>query len=170
MEDAERRGRTLFPQGAIVRPQQNPTGWRVNATQSKAPMAARSTAPMQASSAKARSKAAARPWRSSNSCGRDVPGFAKSYIVDMPPQLGIRETRRLKGAYQLSGPDVLACATFADSIGVNGWPIEAHVAGTVEWRWPEPGARGFNQLPYRMLLPQGVRNLLVAGRCASMTP
>ena len=34
---------------------------------------------------------------------------------------------------------------------------------------PIPDSRGFNQLPYRMLLPQGVDNLLVAGRCASMT-
>jgi FAD dependent oxidoreductase len=29
--------------------------------------------------------------------------------------------------------------------------------------------RGFNHLPYRMLLPLRVDNLLVAGRCASMT-
>ena len=29
--------------------------------------------------------------------------------------------------------------------------------------------RGYNQLPYRMLLPQGVDNLFVVGRCASMT-
>jgi len=48
------------------------------------------------------------------------------------------------------------------------------VAGDVEWRWPAVGSRGFNQLPYRMLLPGrelpgSVANLLVAGRCASMT-
>jgi hypothetical protein len=41
--------------------------------------------------------------------------------------------------------------------------------------WPPiPGSRGYNQLPYRMLLPRrstagGADNLLVAGRCASMT-
>jgi hypothetical protein len=40
----------------------------------------------------------------------------------------------------------------------------------VVWGWPDiPGSRGFNHLPYRMLLPQQVANLLVAGRCASMT-
>ena len=69
-----------------------------------------------------------------------------------------------------AGDDVLACASFPDTIGVNGWPIETHVAGDVEWRWPPiPASRGFNHLPYRMLLPQKVQNLLVAGRCASMT-
>jgi len=65
---------------------------------------------------------------------------------------------------------VLNCAIFPDTIGVNGWPIEKHVAGDVEWLWPDiPASRGFNHLPYRMLLPQRVENLLVAGRCASMT-
>ena len=29
--------------------------------------------------------------------------------------------------------------------------------------------RGFNQLPYRMIVPLAIENLLVAGRCASMT-
>ncbi len=101
---------------------------------------------------------------------REVPGFSDSYVVDTPPQLGIRETRRINGIYELSGEDVLSCASFDDTVGVNGWPIEAHVAGRVEWRWPEiPQSRGFCHLPYRMLLPQRVSNLLVAGRCASMT-
>jgi hypothetical protein len=74
------------------------------------------------------------------------------------------------GGYQLSGEDVLSCASFADSIGVNGWPIEDHVAGDVVFRFPSiPESRGFNEMPYRMLLPEGMDNLLVAGRCASMT-
>jgi hypothetical protein len=53
---------------------------------------------------------------------------------------------------------------------VNAWPLERHVAGDVEWRWPPiPESRGFNHLPYRMLVAQRIGNLLVAGRCASMT-
>ena len=101
---------------------------------------------------------------------RTVPGFEKSYIVDLPPQLGIRETRRVVGGYMLSGEDVLGCASFADSIGVNGWPMELHVAGDVVFKFPPiPQSRGFNELPYRMLVPERVDNLLMAGRCASMT-
>jgi hypothetical protein len=101
---------------------------------------------------------------------RTVPGFEQSYIVDLPPQLGIRETRRVVGGYMLDGEDVLGCAAFADSIGVNGWPMETHVAGDVIFKFPPiPESRGFNELPYRMLVPEGVDNLLVAGRCASMT-
>ena len=65
---------------------------------------------------------------------------------------------------------MLSCADFRDTIGVNGWPLERHVAGDVEWSWPPiPRSRGYNQLPYRMCLSQRIDNLLVAGRCASMT-
>ncbi len=70
----------------------------------------------------------------------------------------------------LSGEDVLGCASFDDTIGVNGWPMESHVAGDVIFKFPPiPESRGFNELPYRMLVPEGIDNLLVAGRCASMT-
>jgi hypothetical protein len=100
---------------------------------------------------------------------KTVPGFENSYIVDIAPQIGIRETRRIVGRYMLSEDDVLSCANFEDTIGVNGWPIEAHVSGDILVKWAPDGSRGYNQLPFRMLLPQQVDNLLVAGRCASMT-
>ena len=99
-----------------------------------------------------------------------VPGFEDSYLIDIAPQLGIRETRRVVADYMLTAKDVIDCVDFADTIGVNGWPLEMHVAGDVRWIWPDiPKARGFNQLPYRMILPRGMDNLLVAGRCAGMT-
>jgi len=72
------------------------------------------------------------------------------------------------GEYMVSEDDIMDCVDFPDAIGVNGWPVEAHVAGNVDFRFAR-GERGFNQLPFRMLLPLSVENLLVAGRCASMT-
>jgi hypothetical protein len=99
----------------------------------------------------------------------EVPGFEKAYIVDIPPQVGIRETRRVRGLYTLTEADVVGCADFDDTIGVNGWPLELHVQGDVQWRWPAEGSRGFNQLPYRMTVTPSLDNLWVAGRCASMT-
>jgi hypothetical protein len=99
-----------------------------------------------------------------------VPGFAQSYVVDIAPSIGIRETRRIVGAHQLSEDDILDCVDFPDTIGVNGWPVEDHVAGSVEIRWPRgEDPRGYNQLPFRMLVPQVLTNTYVAGRCASMT-
>src|SRR5690349_22901842 len=74
---------------------------------------------------------------------REVPGFERSYISDIAPQVGIRETRRVRGLYQLTESDVLDCADFGDTIGVNGWPLELHLKGDVEFRWTRPGSRGF---------------------------
>ncbi len=96
-----------------------------------------------------------------------VPGFAKAYMLELAPQIGIRETRRIVGAYQLTGEDVLECRDFDDSIGCSGWPLETHVLGDVEWRFL--GGRGYHQIPFSTTLPTGVDNLLVAGRCASTT-
>ena len=42
------------------------------------------------------------------------------------------------------------------------------MAGRIEWAFPRDPDNGFNQLPWRMLVPVQVPNLLVAGRCAGM--
>jgi hypothetical protein len=170
METALAAGTHRFPRkSAIVRPQRHGIEWRVNFTQvaREDGHAINGIEPddLTRGEIEGRKQALA-----AFEFLRTVPGFEKSYIVDLPPQLGIRETRRIKGGYQLSGEDVLACASFEDSIGVNGWPIEAHVPGDVVFTFPPiPESRGYNELPYRMLVPEGIDNLLVAGRCASMT-
>ena len=170
MEQALVAGTHRFPRkSAIVRPQRHGIEWRVNFTQvaREDGHAINGIEPddLTRGEIEGRKQALA-----AFEFLRTVPGFENSYIVDLPPQLGIRETRRIKGGYQLSGEDVLGCASFEDSIGVNGWPIEAHVPGDVVFTFPPiPESRGYNELPYRMLVPEGVDNLLVAGRCASMT-
>jgi len=170
MEEAERRGEAFPRKGAIVRPMKNPIEWRVNVTQMKKADGSALDGTDAGELSEGEIEGRRQALKFFEFLKRAAPGFGNAYIVDLPPQIGIRETRRISGAYQLSGEDVLSCASFPDTIGVNGWPIEKHVAGDVEWLWPAiPQSRGFNHLPYRMLLPQEVRNLLVAGRCAAMT-
>jgi FAD dependent oxidoreductase len=170
MEQAEAAGTHHFPRkAAIVRPQRSQIEWRVNFTQLARSdgTAINGLEPDDLTRGEIDGR---RQAVQAFEFLRTVPGFEKSYIVDLPPQLGIRETRRVVGRYMLSGDDVLGCASFDDSIGVNGWPMESHVAGDVIFKFPPiPESRGFNELPYRMLVPKGVDNLLVAGRCASMT-
>jgi hypothetical protein len=170
MDAAEKRGVAFPRKGAIVRPQKHSNEWRVNVTQVKNAQgrAVDGTDAQELSTGEIEGRRQALDFF--EFLRREAPGFADAYIVDIPPQLGVRETRRVTGHYQLTGNDVISCASFPDSIGVNGWPVENHVAGNVVWRWPDiPGSRGFNHLPYRMLTPLGFDNLLVAGRCASMT-
>jgi hypothetical protein len=170
MDEAVAKGTHTFPRkGAIVRPQKSQIEWRVNFTQVKREDGSAINGLEPDDLTRGEIDGRRQAIRAFEFL-RTVPGFEKSYIVDLPPQLGIRETRRVIGGYQLSGEDVLSGASFEDSIGVNGWPMEVHVAGDVIFKFPPiPASRGFNELPYRMLLPEGIDNLLIAGRCASMT-
>ena len=175
MEAAEAAGEFRFPRkGAIVRPQKHATEWRANVTQLRNPdgRPTDGTDAVQLSAGEREGRRQIADYL--RFLRARVPGFEAAYVLDIAPQLGIRETRRLVGEYVLTADDVLSCASFEDSIGVNGWPLELHVAGDVDWRWPPADSRGYNHLPYRMLLPRrtsagGVDNLLVAGRCAAMT-
>ncbi|MEP6720536.1 MAG: FAD-dependent oxidoreductase [Variovorax sp.] len=166
----EHPGRYRFPrEGAILRPQIHPAEWRANVTQLKNDLG------------HAMNGVDARELSAGEVEGRrqivdffrflreQVPGFAESQIVEIAPQVGIRETRRIGGLYALTGEDILNSARFDDSIGINAWPMELHQAGKIEWRFPTDQHRAYNDLPWRMLVPQSVDNLLVAGRCASMT-
>ena len=168
MEEAERAGRRFPRKKPIVRPQPNPAEWRANLTQIRNPDGS-AVSGIDAEQLAYGEVEGRRQVRDTFEFIRGVtPGFERAYIAEIAPQIGIRETRRVRGEYMLSEDDVLGCADFVDSIGVNGWPVEEHVAGNVEFRF-QRAARGFNQLPYRMLLPLSTENLLVAGRCASMT-
>ena len=170
MEQAEAAGTHTFPRKKpIVRPQRNPLEWRSNLTQLSnadgSPVDGTDVHQLTRGELQGRRQV----WDAFEFIRDHTPGFRDSYIVDIAPSVGIRETRRILGGLQLTEEDVLGCADFDDTIGVNGWPVEAHVTGDVAFRFAPVDSRGYNQLPYRMLVPQRVENLLVAGRCASMT-
>jgi hypothetical protein len=168
MEEARRAGKRFPRKDVILRPQKNAIEWRANVTQVRNPdgSAVSGIDLEQMSYGEVEGR---RQCKEMFEFIRGTPGFESAYIVEIAPQLGIRETRRIAGEYALTEADILGCADFADTIGVQGWPIEQHAQGRVDWRFQEPGSRGYNQMPYRMIVPRGVDNLLVAGRCASMT-
>lgn len=171
MEEAEAAGTHSFPRKKpIVRPQRNPIEWRSNLTQlsNDDGSAVDGTDVHQLTHGEIQGRQQVRD--TFEFIRSRTPGFADSYVVDIAPQIGIRETRRVHGRYQLTEDDVLNAVDFDDSIGVNGWPVEAHVSGDVAFRFHHAAdSRGFNQLPYRMMVPVTMNNLLVTGRCASMT-
>lgn len=100
---------------------------------------------------------------------RYVPGFEKAYIAQSGVHIGVRETRRILGDYQLTTDDVLSARKFPDVIARCAYPIDIHNPegkGTKFKRLP-PGEA--YDIPLRCLLPQGVEGILVAGRCISGT-
>jgi hypothetical protein len=97
---------------------------------------------------------------------RYMPGFSEAFLSDTAPRLGVRETRKIAGRYQLEADDVLGGRKFDDAICRSAWPIELHVAGgETEWKFLDRGC--YYTVPYRCLLPREVDNLIVAGRCIS---
>jgi hypothetical protein len=168
MDEAEAKGRRFPRKKPIVRPQRNPIEWRANLTQIRnadgTAVSGIDAGQLSAGEVEGRRQC----WDVFEFIRGVTPGFERAYIVEIAPQIGIRETRRVKGEAMVSEDDILECRDFPDAIGVQGWPVEAHIAGDVKFVFARR-PRGFNQLPYRMVVPLGVDNLLVAGRCASMT-
>jgi len=99
----------------------------------------------------------------------DVPGFANARIAATATQIGVRESRRIRGEYTLTADDVLHARTFPDAVARSAYPIDIHNpagSGTTTHRLP---AGASYEIPYRCLVPIGAEDLLVAGRCISTT-
>lgn len=98
---------------------------------------------------------------------REVPGFQDCRLLTLAPWIGVRETWQIAGDYVLTGEDVLEGRQFHDGIALGGGPLDLHhpVGGDITLMEP---ARPF-ATPYRCLLPAGVEQLLVTGRCVSST-
>jgi FAD dependent oxidoreductase len=169
MEEAEKSGRVFPRKKPIVRPQRNPIEWRANLTQIKNPDGSAVSGIDAEQLSYGEVEGRRQCWDVFEFIRSVTPGFDNAYIVEIAPQIGIRETRRIVGDYVLTERDILECRDFEDTIGVNGWPVEAHIKGDVKFVFAAAGSRGFNQIPYRILLPKKLDNLLVSGRCASMS-
>ena len=82
-------------------------------------------------------------------------------IVETPPMLGIRQTRFIEGEYKLTADDAISGRRFEDVIAISSCPIISFYGYR---RYLEH--EGYD-IPYRCLVPKGIENLLVAGRCIS---
>jgi len=98
---------------------------------------------------------------------KHVPGFEAAYIQAYSEMPGIRESRRIQGDFVLDEHQVNRRAKFADGIAQTAYPVDIHGDEQLVLRPMESGA--YYEIPYRCLLPKGVENLLVAGRCVSCT-
>lgn len=99
-----------------------------------------------------------------------LKGFEQSFLLETAQYLGIRETRRITGKYVFTREDILSAREFADSIGRNAYNLDIHLPGAPGIGDPiflKPGSS--YSIPYSVLLPQKIHNLLVAGRCISST-
>jgi glycine/D-amino acid oxidase-like deaminating enzyme len=98
----------------------------------------------------------------------NVPGYERAVLLSTSPAIGVRESRRIVGEHVLTADEILAATRFDDQIAQCGAPIEEHHAGDdTRWVYLDEGAT--YGIPFRALQPQGLENVLVAGRCFSAT-
>ena len=99
-----------------------------------------------------------------------VAGFEESSISRLAERPYLREGRRLIGYRELTAEEALAGVKPKDSIARGWYPIDLHVAyggGTVHFGQVKPG--DWYGIPYACLVARDLDNLLMAGRCISVT-
>ena len=95
-----------------------------------------------------------------------LEGFRESHISAFPTQVGIRESRRMKGRYRLETDDLLNGTRFEDEVAVSAWPMELREQATgARLRFPVNGQPC--GIPLRALRSKTIENLFAAGRCIS---
>ncbi len=97
-----------------------------------------------------------------------LPAFRDAAIDATSQEVFPRESRRIQGEYILTAEDVLAARKFPDGVVRNAWPIELWdpKRGPV-YRYVPTG--DYYEIPFRCLTVKQCANLLVAGRCISVS-
>jgi len=83
---------------------------------------------------------------------KNVPGFESAHVSYIAPQMGVRETRWIDGEYTLTMKDLYKDSKFDDVV------VRCNIVDL-----------DMREIPYRCLVPRGIDNLLIAGRCISYT-
>src|SRR5690606_16412420 len=95
-----------------------------------------------------------------------VPGFEQAVLSGLAQRIGIRETRRIACDEALTQEDVLSARKRDDGIGKGSHHVDIHQVGIGQLRVPVEGGGSYD-IPFGCLLPKGLENLAVAGRCLS---
>ena len=90
-----------------------------------------------------------------------VPGFEKAKLRNFGMTLGTRDSRKITGVYNLTKHDVMSQARFDDSIGIFPEFLDGYGLLAL------PTTGRYFQVPYGIIVPKMVDNLLVAGRCVA---
>lgn len=90
-----------------------------------------------------------------------TPGFENARLRTFGSSLGTRESRKIIGEYTLTGDEVKNQVQCEDSIGIFPEFLDAYGVVII------PTTGRYFQVPYGILVPKTIDNLLVAGRCVS---
>lgn len=89
---------------------------------------------------------------------RYTPGCEGARLRNFGMSIGIRDTRKIDAAYNMTESDVRNEGRFEDTIGIYPEFIDGYGVLIL------PTTGRYMHIPYRSLLPKGIENLLIAGR------
>jgi hypothetical protein len=99
---------------------------------------------------------------------KGIPGYENLRLVFTGAHIGIREGRRIFGEYRINDDDIIEGRRFDDAVCLVTSGVDVHKLKSDD---TNECSRGYRtkpfHIPYRALLPLGVSNLLLAGRCLS---
>ena len=111
-----------------------------------------------------------------------VPGFENAIVAETAPHIGVRETRRIRCDYTMTGDDIKHSRKHADVISRGDWWIDIHnpkgegsatqggdVITQADASKMGPAAGDWYEIPYRSTTAYGFDNLLIASRCLDST-
>lgn len=93
-----------------------------------------------------------------------IPGFEEARMTYSGPRIGIRSSRRLKGAYRVTVQDLFDQRKFEDAISACGYPIDIHSPDGYDTDSQFFPYGAYYTIPLRSLLNKQVPNVLAAGR------
>lgn len=97
-----------------------------------------------------------------------LPGCENAFILSSAVQVGVRESRRVRGHYRMTVQDIRQGTPFADAVARAKWAhTDVHSGSGMQWSFEF--IEGPFYVPYRSLVPQGLKGLLMAGRMISAT-
>lgn len=97
---------------------------------------------------------------------RSLPGLGRVRLLEMSPEVGIRETSRVQGEYVVTKEDYVSGRVFPDAVCFSFYPIDMHDG--LRGVKPKPLNEGVvATVPLRALVAKGAEGVLMAGRCLS---
>ncbi len=93
--------------------------------------------------------------------------FKNASLISTAPEIGVRESRKIRGEYLLTGEDLINLTRFPDTIAVGNFDIDIHAPDGTGNSHRYFKKDEYYDIPYRSLVPKDSKNLLVAGRCIS---
>jgi len=94
----------------------------------------------------------------------DNPALRQIEWSGAGPQMSVRESRRVKGAYVITEEDAMSGRTFEDAIAWRSGFLD--LGGQKGGKYVK---MQIHDVPYRAILPEKLDGLLTAGRCISAT-